>query len=138
MLNITVIKNLIPYVFLLIIVGFIAKLGYDNRELTRTNDRLHETNQGLTTKNSDLAATLNNLADRVGEQNEIVRTEAKRRAAAEMKQQRLQDEVKSALRTNTCSIVVVPADAAASVLKQAGAVRNGKAAKPADTSKPAD
>ncbi len=132
------IKTLIPYIFLLIIFGFIGKLGYDNTVLTARNERLRDANTELSSKNNDLAATLNNLADRVGEQNEIVKTEARRRAAAEMKQQRLQDEVKEALRSNTCSIVAVPDAATDKLRKQTDAVRNSKAAISANHGKPAD
>lgn len=131
-------KTLIPYIFLIIILGFIGKLGYDNTVLTGRNERLREANATLSNQNNDLAATLNNLADKVGEQNEIVKTEARRRAAAEMKQQRLQDEVKEALRSNTCSVVTVPDSAADKLRKQAEAVRTGKANTSANTGKPAD
>lgn len=130
-------KTLIPYIFLIIILGFIGKLGYDNTVLTGRNERLRDANTTLSNQNNDLAATLNNLADKVGEQNEIVKTEARRRAAAEMKQQRLQDEVKEALRSNTCSVVAVPDSAADKLRKQAEAVRSGKAAVSTNTSKPA-
>lgn len=131
-------KTLIPYLFLLIILGFIGKLGYDNTVLTSRNERLRDANSHLSSQNNDLAATLNNLADKVGEQNEIVKAEARRRAAAEMKQQRLQDEVKEALRGNTCSVVAVPDAAADRLRKQSDSVQNGKATKPANTRKSAD
>ena len=118
-------KTLIPYIFLIIILGFIGKLGYDNTVLTGRNERLRDANVTLSNQNNDLAATLNNLADKVGEQNEIVKTEALRRAAAEMKQQRLQDEVKEALRSNTCSVVTVPDSAADKLREYADSLRAG-------------
>lgn len=135
--SLNALKILIPVIFTVIIIGFIAKLGYDNQNLTNHNERLRTLNSELLSKNNDLAATIKNLADRVGEQNEIVRTEAKRRAAAEMKQQGLQDEIKEALRGNTCSVVVMPDDVTGKLREQADSVRNGKDSLPADTRQPA-
>lgn len=135
--SLNALKILIPVIFTVIIIGFIAKLGYDNQNLTNRNERLRTLNSELLSKNNDLAATIKNLADRVGEQNEIVRTEAKRRAAAEMKQQGLQDEIKDALRGNTCSVVVMPDDVTGKLRVQADSVRNGKDTLPADPRQPA-
>lgn len=132
-----VIRILIPVIFVVIIIGFIAKLGYDNRTLTQRNERLRLQNSELMSKNSDLAGTIKTLAAHVGEQNEIVRAETKRRAAAEMKQQGLQDEVKQVLRDNTCSVVLVPDDVTDRLREQANSVRSGKDAVPADSGKPA-
>lgn len=134
--NLNALKILIPVIFTVIIIGFIAKLGYDNQNLTQRNEKLRTLTSELLSKNNDLAATIKNLADRIGEQNRIVATETKRRAAAEMKQQGLQNEVKDALRDNTCSVVVVPDDVTGKLREQADSVRNGADASPANTSKP--
>jgi len=136
MQNMNVIRILIPVIFVVIIIGFIAKLGYDNQILTQRNERLRLQNTELMTKNTDLAGTIKTLAAHVGEQNEIVRAETKRRAAAEMKQQGLQDEVKQVLRDSTCSVVLVPDDVTDKLRDQADSVRSGKGAASADTGKP--
>lgn len=137
MQNMNVIRILIPLIFVVIIIGFIAKLGYDNQILTQRNERLRLQNTELMSKNTDLAGTIKTLAAHVGEQNEIVRAETKRRAAAEMKQQGLQDEVKQVLRDSTCSVVLVPDDVTAKLRDQADSVRSGKGATSADIGKPA-
>lgn len=130
-------KILIPALFVVIIIGFIAKLGYDNQILNQRNERLRQQNSDLMSKNSDLAATIKSLADRVGEQNKIVADETRRRAAAELKQQGLQNEVKQALRESKPSVVLVPDDVVDRLREQADTVRDGKTAPPADTGKPA-
>jgi len=135
--NLNALKILIPVIFTVIIIGFIAKLGYDNQNLTQRNEKLRTLTSELLSKNNDLAATIKNLADRIGEQNRIVATETKRRAAAEMKQQGLQDEVKDALRESKPSVVLVPDDVVERLREQADSVRNGADASPANTSKPA-
>jgi len=137
MQNMNVIRILIPVIFVVIIIGFIAKLGYDNQILTQRNERLRLQNTELMSKNTDLAGTIKTLAAHVGEQNEIVRAETKRRAAAEMKQQGLQDEVKQVLRDSTCSVVLVPDDVTDKLRDQADSVRSGKGAPATDTGKPA-
>lgn len=134
--NLNALKILIPVIFTVIIIGFIAKLGYDNQNLTQRNEKLRTLTSELLSKNNDLAATIKNLADRIGEQNRIVATETKRRAAAEMKQQGLQDEVKDALRESKPSVVLVPDDVVDRLREQADSVRNGADASPANTSKP--
>lgn len=135
--NLNALKILIPVIFTVIIIGFIAKLGYDNQNLTQRNEKLRTLTSELLSKNNDLAATIKNLAERIGEQNKIVATETKRRAAAEMKQQGLQGEVKTALRDSTCNVVVVPDDVTDKLREQADSVRNGADTSPANTSKPA-
>lgn len=137
MFNLNTLRLLIPVIFVVIIVGFIAKLGYDNQNLTNRNEKLRSLTNELLSKNNDLAATIKNLAERVGEQNQIVAAETKRRAAAELKQQGLQDEVKDALRESKPSVVLVPDDVVDRLRQQADSVRNGKDASSADTSQPA-
>lgn len=135
--SLNALKILIPVIFTVIIIGFIAKLGYDNQNLNSRNEKLRELTTELLSKNNDLAATIKNLADRVGEQNQIVAEETKRRAAAEMKQQGLQNEVKQALRDSKPSVVLVPDDVVERLRQQADSVRNGNDTSSADTSKPA-
>lgn len=135
--SLNALKILIPVIFTVIIIGFIAKLGYDNQNLNSRNEKLRELTTELLSKNNDLAATIKNLADRVGEQNQIVAAETKRRAAAEMKQQGLQNEVKQALRDSKPSVVLVPDDVVERLRQQADSVRNGNDTSSADTSQPA-
>ncbi|WP_336281117.1 DUF2570 domain-containing protein [Cronobacter dublinensis] len=135
-MSFTTIKNLIPFVFALIIIGFIAKLGADNRQLRIENSSLVKDNRELNGKNSDLANTLQNLADKVGEMNQLVDAESRRRAAAEMKSQRLQEEVKSALKDNKCSVEIIPDSVIDQLRRQADSIRGGESTDTTDTGKP--
>ncbi len=135
-MSFTTIKNLIPFVFALIIIGFIAKLGADNRQLRIENSSLVKDNRELNGKNADLANTLQNLADKVGEMNQLVDAESRRRAAAEMKSQRLQEEVKSALKDNKCSVELIPDSVIDQLRRQADSIRGGEGTYATDTSKP--
>ena len=135
-MNLTIIKNLIPFVFAAIIIGFIVKLGTDNRQLRISNAALVTEAKQLNSKNNDLANTLQNLADRVGDMNKLVDKEARRRSAAEMKSQRLQEEVKDALKNNKCSIELIPDSVVDQLRRQADSVRNGKDSVDTDSGKP--
>ncbi|ELQ6218473.1 DUF2570 domain-containing protein [Cronobacter dublinensis] len=135
-MSFTTIKNLIPFVFALIIIGFIAKLGADNRQLRIENSSLVKDNRELNGKNDDLANTLQNLADKVGEMNQLVDAESRRRAAAEMKSQRLQEEVKSALKDNKCSVELIPDSVIDQLRRQADSIRGGEGTDATDTVKP--
>ncbi|RAY85872.1 DUF2570 domain-containing protein [Enterobacter hormaechei subsp. steigerwaltii] len=137
-MNLTFIKNLIPFVFAAIIIGFIVKLGTDNRQLKISNAALIAEAKQLHSKNDDLANTLQNLADRVGDMNKLVDKEARRRSAAEMKSQRLQEEVKDALKNNKCSIELIPDSVVDQLRRQADSVRNGKSANNTDSGKSSD
>ncbi|HED1534267.1 MULTISPECIES: DUF2570 domain-containing protein [Klebsiella] len=134
----TTLKNLIPFIFAAIIIGFIAKLGADNRQLRISNASLQNEAKELNIKNNDLANTLQNLTDAVTSMNKLVGTEARRRSAAEMKSQRLQEEVKDALKNNKCSIELIPDSVVEQLRRQADSVRNGKNADSPNTRKPAD
>lgn len=134
-MSITTIKNLIPFIFALIIIGFIVKLGADNRQLRISNASLTAESKQLNVKNNDLATTLQNLTDAVTDMNKLVDKEAKRRAAAEMKSQRLQEEVKDALKNNKCSIELIPDSVVDQLRRQADSIRNGKDANSTDTGK---
>ncbi|PQV79374.1 DUF2570 domain-containing protein [Cronobacter sakazakii] len=134
-MSFTTIKNLIPFVFALIIIGFIAKLGADNRQLRIENSSLVKDNRELNGKNADLANTLQNLADKVGEMNQLVDAESRRRAAAEMKSQRLQEEVKSAPKDNKCSVELIPDSVIDQLRRQADSIRGGEGTDTTDTGK---
>lgn len=137
-MNMKLIKDVVPFLFSIIILSFIAKLGMDNNQLRHLNEALLTETKDLSQKNSDLAKTLHNLTEEVGKINALAQQESKRRAAAEMKSQRLQEEVKSALKDNKCSIELIPSDAVIGVRKAADSARGGKGSGAADTSKPAD
>ena len=136
MLNLTAIKSAIPLVFAFLIIGFIAKLGYDNIQLESDNNSLRADVRQLNKKNDGLAESVKALADQAVAQNEIVKTESKRRAAAEMKQQRLQDEVKQALRESQPSVVALPDSVIDRLREKSDSVRSGKSETAPDTSKP--
>lgn len=135
-MNLATIKHFIPFFFALIIIGFIVKLGADNRQLRISNAALISESKQLNTKNEDLATTLQNLADAVTDMNKQVDKEAKRRAAAEMKSQRLQDEVKDALKNNKCSIELIPDSVVDQLRRQADSIRSGKDTDSPDSGKP--
>lgn len=134
-MSLSTVKTLIPFIFALIIIGFIVKLGADNRQLRISNAALVESSKQLNVKNNDLASTLQNLTDAVTDMNKIVDKEAKRRTAAEMKSQRLQEEVKDALKNNKCSIELIPDSVVDQLRRQAYSIRSGKDANSADTGK---
>lgn len=138
MINLQAIKSAIPLLLAFIIIGFIAKLGYDNIQLESDNRALQADVKQLNKKNDGLANSIKVLADQTVAQNEIVKTESKRRAAAEMKQQRLQDEVKQALRESQPSVVALPDSVIERLREKSDSVRSGKSEPAADTSKPAN
>lgn len=121
-----------------IVIILTVRLASDNRKLSEDNGRLSEQMKEIVSKNDSLSSSLNSLIGEVSAMNKIVETESKRRAAAEMKSQRLQEEVKSALKDNKCSIELIPSDAVIGVRKAADSARGGKGSGAADTSKPAD
>lgn len=135
-MNLATIKHFIPFFFALIIIGFIVKLGADNRQLRISNASLISESKQLNIKNADLATTLQNLADAVTDMNKQVDKEAKRRAAAEMKSQRLQEEVKDALKNNKCSIELIPDSVVDQLRRQADSIRSGKDTDSTDSGKP--
>ncbi len=137
-MNLAALKTIIPFAFFVIIIGFIAKLGYDNRQLKTDNYALQKESRELTTKNAGLANTLQDLTEAVTSMNNLVDKEAKRRAAAEMKSQRLNEEVKNALKGNACTIELIPVDAVIGLLNAADSARSGKGKKPAGSSKSSD
>ena len=134
-MSLSTVKTLIPFIFALIIIGFIVKLGADNRQLRISNAALVESSKQLNVKNNDLATTLQNLTDAVTDMNKIVDKEAKRRAAAEMKSQRLQEEVKDALKNNKCSIELIPDSVVDQLRRQVDSIRSGKDADSSDSGK---
>lgn len=134
-MSLSTIKTLIPFIFALIIIGFIVKLGADNRQLRISNAALVESSKQLNVKNNDLASTLQNLTDAVTDMNKIVDKEAKRRAAAEMKSQRLQEEVKDALKNNKCSIELIPDSVVDQLRRQVDSIRDGKDTDSSDSGK---
>ena len=134
-MSLSTVKTLIPFIFALIIIGFIVKLGADNRQLRTSNSALIESSRQLNAKNNDLASTLLNLTDAVAEMNRIVDKEAKRRASAEMKSQRLQDEIKDALKNNKCSIELIPDSVVDQLRRQADSIRSGKDTDSSDSGK---
>ena len=137
MLNLTAIKSAIPLVFAFLIIGFIAKLGSDNIQLESDNNSLRADVRQLNKKNDGLAESIKTLADQAVAQNEIVKTKSKRRAAAEMKQQRLQDEVKQALRESQPSVVALPDSVIDRLREKSDSVRSGKGETTPDAGKPA-
>ena len=134
-MNLTLIKNLIPIIFAAIIVTFLWSLNSENKKLTSDNNELRAEYRRVNSKNDDLANTLGNLTEKIGQANAIASTEARRRAAAEMKNNKLQEEVKDALKNNKCSVELVPDSVIGRLLEQANRIRSGKDADYSDSSK---
>ncbi|MFZ4835778.1 DUF2570 domain-containing protein [Rouxiella sp. Mn2063] len=121
-----------------IVVILTLRLGADNRKLSEENGRLAEQSAELSHKNDGLAESLSTLSNEVQLMNKLVATESKRRAAAEMKSQKLQEEVKGALKDNQCAREPVPSDAVNGVRKAADSARSHKSKKPSRASKSSD
>lgn len=134
-MNLTLIKNLIPIIFAAIIVTFLWSLNSENKKLTSDNNELRAEYRRVNSKNDDLANTLGNLTEKIGQANAIASTEARRRAAAEMKNNKLQEEVKDALKNNKHSVELVPDSVISRLLEQANRIRIGKDADYSDSSK---
>ena len=134
-MNLTLIKNLIPIIFAAIIVTFLWSLNSENKKLTSDNNELRAEYRRVNSKNDDLANTLGNLTEKIGQANAIASTEARRRAAAEMKNNKLQEEVKDALKNNKCSVELVPDSVIGRLLEQANRIRSGKDADYSDSGK---
>ncbi len=77
-------------------------------------------------KNYALSNSLDSLISELSAMNKIVETESKRRAAAEMKSQRLQEEVKSALKDNKCAVEPIPGNAVIGGCKAADSAQGCK------------
>lgn len=118
-----------------IVILLAMRLASDNKQLSSDNGKLSEQIKDVGSKNEALSSSLDSLIEQVAEMNKIVATEAKRRAAAEMKSQRLQEEVKSALKDNKCTIELIPDGAVIGLRKAADSARTDKSKKPSDTSK---
>lgn len=119
--------------FAFIIIGFIAKLGYDNAHLQQANNTLSREKTALekdirqlNEKNDGLAQSVQMLVRNGNQQNDIVKAETRRRTAAEMKQQRLQDEIKEALKGSQCNFVVLPDGAIERLREESDSIRSGK------------
>lgn len=123
---------------IVIVILLTMKLASDNKQLSQDNGRLSEQIKDVGSKNDALASSLDNLVNQVAEMNKIVATESKRRAAAEMKSQRLQEEVKRALQDNKCTIELIPSGAVIGVRKAANSARANKGSATSNSSKSSD
>lgn len=129
----------------IIVIGGVAFLIFagmrmtsNYQELVKENTTLSEQTAQLSSKNDVLIKSVSDLTTEVKSMNDIVATESRRRAAAEMKSQRLQEEVKSALKDSMCSVELIPAGALVRMREAADSVRNGKTTVPADSGNPAN
>lgn len=129
----------------IIVIGGVAFLIFagmrmtsNYQELVKENTTLSEQTAQLSSKNDALIKSVSDLTAEVKSMNDIVATESRRRAAAEMKSQRLQEEVKSALKDSMCSVELIPAGALVRMREAADSVRNGKTTVPTDSGNPAN
>lgn len=134
-----------PSIAEIVIIGGVAavlfvgmRVASNYQSLVKDNAVLSEQTAQLSTKNDALIKSVGDLTAEVKSMNNIVETESRRRAAAEMKSQRLQDEVKNALKNSTCSFELIPAGALVRMREAADSVRNGKATVPANTIQPSN
>lgn len=132
------IGEIITIAAIVIVILLTLRLASDNKKLSVDNGKLSEQIKDVGKKNEGLANSIDGLVEQIGVMNKIVATEARRRAAAEMKSQKLQDEVKSALKGNQCAIEYIPADAVVGVRKAADSARGSKSKKSSHSSKSAD
>jgi len=121
-----------------IVIAMMFKLNGDNRKLSAENGRLEEQAAELNTKNDGMAKSLQTLTSEMQSMNKLASDEARRRAAAEMKQQKLQEEVKDALKNNKCSFELIPDGAVIGLRKAADSARGSDSKASADTSQSAN
>lgn len=138
MLKNTSIGEIVTIGAISVVVILMLRLGADNRKLSEENGRLAEQSAELSTKNDGLAESLSTLSNEVMAMNKLVATESRRRAAAEMKSQKLQEEVKDALKDNQCAREPVPAGAVNGVRKAADSARSHKGKKSSHTRESSD
>lgn len=123
---------------IVVVILLTLRMASDNRKLSEDNGKLSQQITDLDSKNDSLSKSVSSLITQVSAMNKIVEKESKRRAAAEMKSQRLQEEVKSALKDNKCSIELIPGDAVVGVRKAADSARGRKSSDAANSGKPAN
>ena len=121
-----------------IVIAMMLKLNGDNRKLSEENGRLEGQTAELNTKNDGMAKSLQTLTVEIQSMNKLAADETRRRAAAEMKQQKLQEEVKDALKNNKCSFELIPDGAVIGVRRAADSARGGDSKTGTNTSQPAD
>lgn len=86
------IGEIITIAAIVIVILLTLRLASDNKKLSEDNGRLSEQIKDIGQKNEGLANSIDGLVEQIGVMNKIVATEARRRAAAEMKAQKLQEE----------------------------------------------
>ena len=116
----------------IIVIGGVAFLIFagmrmtsNYQELVKENTTLSEQTAQLSSKNDALIKSVGDLTTEVKSMNDIVATESRRRAAAEMKSQRLQEEVKTALKENKCAAELVPVDVQKKLVELADSIKGG-------------
>jgi len=135
MLSLISLKNYIPLLFAVIILFFLyslhktnEQLKLDNVNLVKANTSKEERIENLRSKNDDFANTFANFTKALEKTNKIASDETHRRELAEQKNQRLQDEIKQALKDNQCSLIPVPDSVVDGLRQQADRVRNSEGA----------
>jgi len=133
MLSLSTLRNYIPILFAVIICFFLYSLYNTNQQLKLVNAGLVKEDkakadriENLRSKNDDFANTFANFTKALERTNQIAEDERMRRNLAEQKNQRLQDEIKQALKNNQCSIIPVPDSVVDGLRQQADRVRNGE------------
>lgn len=128
---------------MVIIAGVVAviflgvRASSNFQSLLKDNATLTEQTSQLSSKNDMLAKSVDSLSQQLHAMNDIVADETRRRAAAEMKSQRLQEEIKDALKGSVCAGEYIPPVAVIRLREAADSVRAGKAAVHPDSSSPA-
>lgn len=144
MLSLSTLRNYIPILFAVIICFFLYSLYNTNQQLRLVNAGLVKEDkakadriENLRSKNDDFANTFSNFTKALERTNQIAEDERLRRNLAEQKNQRLQDEIKQALKNNQCSIIPVPDSVVDGLRQQADRVRNGEVSTGSNADKPA-
>jgi len=144
MLSLSTLKNYIPILFAVIICFFLYSLYNTNEQLRIVNEGLVKEDkakadriENLRSKNDDFAKTFANFTKALERTNQIAEDERMRRNLVEQKNQRLQDEIKQALKNNQCSIIPVPDSVVDGLRQQADRIRNGEGASNTNSDKSA-
>lgn len=130
--------EIITIVAVAIVIAMMFKLSGDNKKLSEENGRLEEQTAELNSKNDGMAKSLTKLTGEIQSMNKLAADEARRRAAAEMKSQRLNEEVKDALKGNRCAVELIPERAVIGVREAAASARGAGSTTGANTAQPAD
>lgn len=101
-------SKLIPLVFGVIIAAFVAKLWYDNINLTERNARIRQSFLDANARNGKLVDQLDPITKRLDRISATLEEESRRRSTAEARANALQKENEFLRSSKQCSISIDP------------------------------